>query len=113
MDTPIPENAIREVIRHWSRLTDLAHFAVQGHGFGDDNGGFGVIYPNDIDEYGRVVEGISIPDGFVQIYGFWGLPNGYEFLIMERFYLEVLIDILTEKGYLIEASQVRALLCES
>ncbi len=110
MDTPIPENAIREVIRHWSSLTDLAKFAALGHGFGDDNGGFGLTYSSDLDEYGRVVDGIQIPDGFVQVYGFWGPPNKYEFLIKERFYLEVLIDVLTENGHTTEANGVRSLL---
>jgi hypothetical protein len=42
---------------------------------GDSNGGFGVVYPGDVDAYDRQVDGVRIPERFVPVYGFWGLPT--------------------------------------
>jgi hypothetical protein len=56
-----PQPAVVASIRAWSRLPDLASFAVARHGFGDTDGGFGVTYPGDLDEYDRAVEGVTIP----------------------------------------------------
>jgi hypothetical protein len=107
MQNPDREEAIREVIRHWSRLTDLADFAILGHGFADSNGGFGVQYPGDLDEYDREVDGIRIPAGSVQIYGYWGPPDGYCMLVSELSYLDALSDSLSEAGHLKEAERVK------
>jgi hypothetical protein len=71
-----PQSAVVNSIR-WSRLPDLASSAVARHGFGDTDGSFGVTYPGDLDEYDRAVEGATIPDGFVEVYGCWGPPDGY------------------------------------
>jgi hypothetical protein len=105
---PDLESAIRDVIRHWSRLAELAEFAVDRHGFGDSDGGFGVTYPGDLDEYDRVVEGCYIPPGFVKVYGFWGPPDGYELLVTESQYLRTLIAVLSDAGLTAEAARVRA-----
>src|SRR5262245_12592136 len=78
VEQPEPEVAARDAIRHWSRLPELAEFAALRHGFGDSDGGFGVTYPGDLDDYDHEVDGVCIPEGFVQAYGFWGPPNGYE-----------------------------------
>ena len=110
MEPPTPEDAARDAIRHWWQLSALAEFAVQRHGFGDSDGGFGVTYPDDLDEYDRVVEGDHIPAGFVRAYGFWGLPDGYEVLVPEPTYLAVLADELVATGHTQAATQVRALL---
>jgi len=61
-DIPDPETAVRSAIGHWSRLPDLAEFAVRQHGFGDTDGGFGVTYPCDLDAYDRE-SGRFIPAG--------------------------------------------------
>jgi hypothetical protein len=78
VNAPESTVAIRDAIRHWSRLTDLAEFAAHRHGYGNSDGGFGIKSPGDLDEYAREVDGIRIPEGFVQLYGFWGPPEGYE-----------------------------------
>jgi hypothetical protein len=109
VDPPAPEEAVREAIRHWLRLWELAEFAVQRLGYGDSNGGFGITYPGDPNEYDRVVLGVHIPDGCVRVYGFWGPPDGYERFVPESVYLITLIEMLVEAGHEAEAEQVRAL----
>ena len=69
MASPEPEAAIREAIRHWSRLSDLVEFVVRRCSFGDSDGGFGVNYPESLDEYDRQVGGCQIPEGSLQVYG--------------------------------------------
>jgi hypothetical protein len=108
MQAPTPEVAGSEAIRHWSRLLELAQFAVRRHGFGDSDGGFGVTYSGDLDEYDRV-QGAEIPEGFVKVYGFWGPPDGYEVLVSESVYLNTLAGVLSAAGYPAEAARVRSL----
>jgi hypothetical protein len=62
-----------------------------------------------LDEYARMVDGLNIPEGFVQVYGFWGPPDGYELLVPEAVYLDTLAGVLSGAGHAAEASQVRAL----
>lgn len=108
MQAPEPDAAIREAIRHWRRLPDLAGFAEQGHGFGDSDGGFGVTYPGDLDDFDRA-NGEIIPDGFVRVDGFWGAPDGYEVLVPEAVYLDQLAGVLDAAGHAAEAERVRSL----
>ncbi len=109
MDAPDTETAVRDSVRHWSSLPELAEFAILRHGFGDSNGGFGVTYPNDLDEYDREVMGYVIPLGHVNVYGFWGLPDGYEVIVPESFYLGILASMLENAGFVTEADSVRGL----
>jgi hypothetical protein len=44
-------------------VPQLAEFAAVRQGFCNSNGGHGVTYPEDLDEYEREVEKIAIPDG--------------------------------------------------
>lgn len=105
-----PDEAIVQVIQHWPKLAELARFAVQRHGFGDDNGGFGLIYPDDVDDYARVTEQRFIPSGWVEIYGFWGPQmGGYEFLVEEKAYLTSLAKALRAAGLEVEARIVEGL----
>jgi hypothetical protein len=106
---PTPEAAARDAIRHWKWQPQLAEFAAQRHGFADDDGGFGVIYPGDLDEYDRGVGGVHIPEGFVQVYGFWGPPDGYEVLVPEAVYLGQLAGVLSAAGHAAEAERIRSL----
>ena len=50
-----PTFAALTAIRHWSNKAELAQFALDRHGFGDTDGGFGITYPNDLDEYDKSV----------------------------------------------------------
>ena len=70
----------------------LVRFATDRHGFGDSDGGFGSTYPSDLHESQQVVVGRCIPEGFVLAYGFWGPPNGYEVLVAEWLYRDVLAE---------------------
>jgi hypothetical protein len=110
METPSPQEAAREAIRHWHNLPQLAEFAVLRHGYLNTDMGFGVTYPDDLDEYARVVECEHIPDGFVRVNGFEGPPDGYEVLVEEREYLRTLVSALMAAGHLPEAARVRELI---
>jgi hypothetical protein len=97
-------------VRHWRDKAQLAHFAVEGHGFGDSDGGFGITYPGDLDEHDRAVEGAVIPDGYVLAYGFWGEERGgYEVLVPQGLYHHVLAEVLECVGLPREAATVRSL----
>jgi hypothetical protein len=109
MAAPDAVTAALDAVRYWRPMTELARFAAERHGFGDTDGGFGVTYPDDLDEYDRAVEGTFIPPGFVRVYGFWGPPDGYERLVPEAVYLRVLADVLAGAGHMAEAAAVRAL----
>ena len=102
-----PTFAALTAIRHWPDKAALARFALDRHGYGDTNGGFGITYPGDLDEHERLVEGRSIADGFVLAYGFWGLPDGYEVLVPEWLYRDVLAEVLECVGLCREAASVR------
>jgi hypothetical protein len=108
VDAQDPEEASRIAIRHWRRLSQLAEFAEQGHGYSDNDGGFGVVYPGDLDDYDHE-QGEFIPDGFVEIYGFWGPPQGYEVLVPEVIYLCQLASVLSAAGHSAEAERVWSL----
>jgi hypothetical protein len=103
------ELLLREVIDAWPFIRDLPEYAQQMHGYGDSNGGFGVTYSGDLDEYDQEVKGLCIPTGMVQVYGYWGAPNGYDFLVAEKIYLQILAKVLSEKGYQEESSVIRNL----
>jgi hypothetical protein len=109
--TPGQEEQIAEVIRHWHRLSDLSEFAAKRHGFGDSNGGLGVIYPGDLDEHDRTVEGAHIPAGHVELYGCWGVSKGgYEFVVEESSYLTVVERVLRAERLTAEADAVQDLI---
>ena len=63
--------------------------AVRRRGYSNSDGGFGVQYPDDLDEYEKA-NGSDIPAGCVRVYTFFGPPAGGEFTIQESLYLEVL-----------------------
>jgi len=107
---PKPETIarVKEVIDAWSNPAEVAAFALKRRGFGDSNGGFGVVYPHSLDEYQREVEGMFIPDGHVELYGFWGPAHGgYEFPVAEKLYLAILADYLQSLGRVDEADSLR------
>ena len=82
---------------HGFNPNDLVKFAENRHGWGDSNGGFGVTYPDDLDEYDKEVEKIFIPEGYVEIYGYWGSEKGgFELIVKELDYLNQLLKVLIE-----------------
>jgi hypothetical protein len=105
---------IREVIDSWPQLLQLASFARKRHGYCDSNGGFGITYPNDLDEYQREIDQQVIPEHMVEVFGFWGQPNSYSILVSEAQYLRVLASLLKEQGLEIEANDIdeQALACQ-
>jgi len=111
MKAPEPTIACREAIAEWSRLSELANFAVLRHGFCNSNNGTGVNYPEDLDPYQIEVEGIEIPIGYVLVFVFTDpvLTGGYEILVPEHLYLCVLADVLAEEGHQGASAKVREL----
>ncbi|MCY7294875.1 hypothetical protein [Alteromonas sp. a30] len=100
------KDKVIEEISLWSKLPELSKFAVKRHGYGNSDGGFGVTYEHDLDDYDREVEGNYIPKGCLEVYGFWGKPDGYEFHISEKDYLLVLAEVLKKEGFEPEAKEV-------
>lgn len=108
MNIPDPETAIRDAIWHWPPLPQLAEFAVERHGYWDGDGGFGVTYPDDLDEYDREVDGQHVPAGYVRVSGFrCRRGEGYDLLVYETTYLETLAAVLSENGLEAEAEAGR------
>ncbi len=101
------EPRIREVLTCWADKPQLVGFAKKRHGFGNTDVGFGVSYPSDLDEF---EDDDLIPEGSVQIYGYWGPPEGYEVLVEETEYLQVLARVLSEGGFQAEATEVECLI---
>ena len=103
------ETLIREVLKAWGYKERLVEFAKNRHGFGNSDGGFGVSYPSDAKQF----EEEPIQEGYVEIYGFWGPPNGYERLVRESEYLEVLAKVLRELGLQQDAEEVESLIVQT
>lgn len=111
MESPSPDVACREVILEWSNIQELSEFAKMRIGYCNSDNGSGVNYPEDLDEYQREVEGIHIPDGFVLVFGYTtALPPGYELLVKEETYLQVLESVLSEAGCTHESKAINDLL---
>jgi hypothetical protein len=107
-ETPTLRAAV-ESIRHWPRLSELMTFTLARHGYGDTDGGFGVTYPGDLDEHDLHVDGVTTPSAHVQVYGFRGHPDGYEYAVPEADYLDVLAAVLDAHALPAEAERVRNL----
>ena len=96
---------------HGFDSSQLVQFAEQRHGWGDSNGGFGVTYPGDLDEYDKEVEKINIPDGYIEIYGFWGAKEGgYELVVKEYDYLDKLLQVLIDLKQFSLAERIKKLI---
>jgi len=101
-----PTEALENAIRHWPSLVELATFALERHGFGNSDSGFGITYPGDQDEFDQVTNGV-IPSGMIQVYGFWGPPEGYEIYVPEAVYLNHLAEVLEKAGLSAPALEIR------
>jgi hypothetical protein len=94
-------------MRVWSNSSQLAQFALRKVGYGNTDFGHGVTYPAELDECDREVEGRNIPDGYVQVYSFFGPPDGEQHCIPEAVYVEMLRQFLACRGLSAEAEQLR------
>jgi len=94
MKVPSVQKAISQAIDSWPSLNNLAQFTMKRYGYGNTDRGFGVTYPNELDDSDK-----KIPEGFIKVYGFWGKPDGYEILIPETEYLTELAARLKSKGF--------------
>jgi hypothetical protein len=103
---------IEEIISSWRSMPQLAEFAAVRQSFCNSNGGHGLTYPEDLDEYEREVEKIAIPDGHVWLFGRMNFPDkseGFEFKISETLYLTILSQMLSKSQFHREAEAVRQL----
>ncbi|MBU2714480.1 hypothetical protein, partial [Zooshikella harenae] len=92
---------LEKIINHiftYSFPTDeeLVRFANERHGFGGDDGGYGVTYPSDLDAYEREIEQQSIPDGSVEVY--CSAYTDEDIIVSEQQYLAVLKKYLETTG---------------
>jgi hypothetical protein len=102
---------IREVLSWWPRPSLLADLATRRIGFGHE--GYGLSYPEGIDDHDREAPGIHVPAGHVDIYGFYGNPDGgFEHIVPETVYLGVLAQVLREQELTSEAEAVERLIPE-
>jgi len=81
----------------WPDKEGLVKYALDRHGFGGDDGYYGVTYPVDIDEYQREVEGVFIPEDYVEI-NYWDGQH-QEVQIKEHDYLSALKSHLLRSGF--------------
>jgi hypothetical protein len=103
------ERDIREVLSWWPTPSFLADFATRRVGFGHE--GYGMNFPEGIDDHDREVMGIHVPTGHVDIYGFYGNPEGgFEHIVPETMYLGVLAQFLRELKRTAEAEAVERLI---
>ena len=92
---------LEKIISHiftYSFPTDeqLVQFANERHGFGGDDGGYGVTYPSDLDAYEREIEQQFIPVGSVEIY--CSAYTDKDIIIPEKLYFTVLKKHLEATG---------------
>ncbi|TLD69291.1 hypothetical protein FEM03_18130 [Phragmitibacter flavus] len=107
MVAPEPEVACREAIACWSSIQELVEFAERRHGYSNSNCGSGVTYPEDLDEYEITLGEISLARGQLKIYRYRiAIPPGWEILVAEQLYLQILSTVLRENGFFDEAEKV-------
>jgi len=106
------EEAIQYLLRHnWPTDDELVEFAERGHGFGGDDGYYGITYPDDLDEYEIEVEKRKIPNGMIEI-DYWDGQND-SLLVEEEFYLEKLKEYFANKGKLNDANKIDTLITKA
>lgn len=85
---------------NWPSDDELVDYAIERHGYGGDDGFYGVTYSEDLDEYDREVEGENIPEDFVEIYFYAFEQSAEEIQVPEAEYVEELKNYLRGKGQL-------------
>ncbi len=97
MKNPSIKEAVNQAIDSWPLPVKLARFALKRHGFG-------ITYPKDLDDGEE-----KIPEGFIEVYGFWGKPDGYEILVSETEYLNELAARLKTEDFEKESADIISL----
>ncbi|MCE2572986.1 hypothetical protein [Motilimonas eburnea] len=101
--------AVAILLSHdWPSDTQLVDFAERGVGFGGDDGYYGLIYPDDLDEYDKEVKGEFIAQGWLEIY--LGYDSKDVVYVEERFYLEALLAYFRSKGASLLTARVERLI---
>lgn len=89
--------AIENIFNYdWPSDEQLVDFAERSTGFGGDDGYYGILYPEDLDEYDKKVNGDFIPEGFIEIY-YWNGPEDIVH-VEEQFYLQQLLTYLKKNA---------------
>ena len=92
----------------WPSDAELVEYAVKRHGYGGDDGYYGVTYPTDLNEYEIVVERRCIKDGNVEI-AYWD-GDFQAIQITEAAYLEALEANLRSNENAALANKVRSVI---
>jgi hypothetical protein len=88
--------AIRNLFLYsWPSDAQLVDYAEKGHGFGGEDGYYGVIYPNDLDEFDKA-NGETIQQGYLEIY-YWNDPDSYIHVTEEQYLTELAGYLRTKK----------------
>ncbi|MGB3619882.1 MAG: hypothetical protein WBA20_00885 [Ketobacter sp.] len=92
---------VLETIFSYSFPSDekLIEYALGRHGYGGDNGSYGITYPEDLDDFDRA-NGENIPDGKLEIY--CKELDVDVLTIEERHYLQALKSYLANKGKIVD-----------
>jgi len=90
--------------RSWPSADELASFALERHGFGEDGGYHGVSYPGDLDDLDRA-NGNTIARGMVEL-SYWD-GEIKEVLIPEQLYLQLLATHLEQQDFNQLARKIR------
>ena len=80
----------------WPTNEELFTYANNRHGYGGDDGYYGVSYSSDRDDYQREVEGEYIPDGYLEV-NYWDGEHR-ELQVLETEYLSELKNYLLSSG---------------
>lgn len=99
---PTPRELCLQVISSTS-LAKLAQLTIERCGFSNSDIGAGVIYPGDLDDSDRAA-GEEIPEGMVELFLGWGLPDGAEAQVPESYFRSVLREVLEARGLQREAA---------
>jgi hypothetical protein len=95
-------------------LARATQYATERQSWCNSDGGHGVTYPEDLDEYEREVEGAAIEAGYVLLFGRTNVPrssraSAFEVCLPECIYLDVLANKLEANGSTEESENIRKL----
>jgi len=90
----------------WPSIDELVSFAINRHGFGGDDGIYGINYPSDLDDYDKTNSYI-IPEEMVEL-SYWD-GEIKEALVPEVDYLALLATYLQKQEAYQLATEIRKL----